>query len=158
MGNISRRHFLQKAVMIGGAIAASPSLLLRSVRAQSGEKIIVHPNINNLRVVGITDSSMTKALKPRSTWSEQEELVVTERVWENMDKLTCGLAETDDPVKAWKTILIKPPQKTWTETIVAIKTNHIAQQHTRSAVISKVCHALTGTMGVKPSNIHIYDA
>jgi hypothetical protein len=101
---------------------------------------------------------MTKALKPRSTWSEQEELVVTERVWENMDKLTCGLAETDDPVKAWKTILIKPPQKTWTETIVAIKTNHIAQQHTRSAVISKVCHVLTGTMGVKPSNIHIYDA
>lgn len=158
MGKISRRLFLQKAIIAGGAIAASPALLLKKARAGYNEKIIVHPNVDNLRVVGITDNAMTKALDPRSTWSRQEELVVPEKVWENMDKLASGLTETNDPAKAWQTIFIRPPKKTWAETVVAIKTNHIAQQHTRSAVISKVCHTLTGMIGVKPSNIHIYDA
>jgi len=55
-------------------------------------------------------------------------------------------------------IFIKPPQKTWSDTVVSIKTNQIALQHTRSAVMAKVCHALSHIVGVKPSNIHIYDA
>jgi len=43
------------------------------------------------------------------------------------------------------------------ETEVAIKTNNIAEQHTRSAVMAKICHTLTESLGVKASNIHIYD-
>jgi hypothetical protein len=41
--------------------------------------------------------------------------------------------------------------------VVAIKTNNIGQQHTRSAVMAKVVHSLT-ELGVRPMNIHIYDA
>jgi len=41
---------------------------------------------------------------------------------------------------------------------VAIKTNNISLQHTRSAVLSRVCHVLTGMLGVRGGNIHIYDA
>ena len=40
---------------------------------------------------------------------------------------------------------------------MAIKTNNISLQHTRSAVLAKICHSLTETLGVKPVNIHIYD-
>ncbi|MBN1849618.1 MAG: DUF362 domain-containing protein [Deltaproteobacteria bacterium] len=158
MDKISRRLFLQKAILAGSAIAASPTFLLKNAGAESNEKIITHPRIDNTRVVGITDNAMTKALDPVSTWARQEELVVSEKVWENMDRLASGLTEMKDPVKAWQTVFIQPPQKTWAETVVAIKTNHIAQQHTRSAVITKVCHTLTDVIGVKPSNTHIYDA
>jgi hypothetical protein len=42
--------------------------------------------------------------------------------------------------------------------VVAIKTNHISQQHTRSAVMAKVCCALRDHYGVRTENIHIYDA
>jgi len=42
--------------------------------------------------------------------------------------------------------------------VVAIKTNNIAQQHTRSAVMAKIVHTLTHTLGVRPANLHIYDA
>jgi len=101
---------------------------------------------------------MTKTVQPVSSWSMQEKLVVKKVVWENMDRLACALTETQDPEEAWRTIFIKPPRKSWSETVVAIKTNHISLQHTRSAVMAKVCRTLTEILGVKGPNIHIYDA
>jgi hypothetical protein len=53
---------------------------------------------------------------------------------------------------------VKPPHKSWSDTVIAIKTNNISLQHTRSAVMAKICHTLTDSIGVKPSHIHIYDA
>jgi hypothetical protein len=79
-------------------------------------------------------------------------------VWENIDKLACTLAETRDPQEAWRTIFIKPPRKSWSDTVVAIKTNNIGQQHTRSAVMAKIVHTLTDTLSVNATNVHIYDA
>lgn len=114
--------------------------------------------MDNLRVVGITDPSMTRAVEPASSWATQEELVIQKAVWENIDKLACGLTEMGNPSKAWQTIFLKPPGKSWSDTVVAIKTNHISRQHTRSAVMAKICSTLTEVMGVKPANIHIYDA
>ena len=157
MAGITRRRFLKKTIVTGGAMAASPALLLGKAKAAQ-EKIITHPNVDNRRVVGVTDKSMTRSLAPRSSWSRQEELVVPEKVWENMDKLVCGLTEMKDPTKAWRTVFIKPSNKSWSDVVVAIKTNHIAQQHTRSAVMSKVSHTLTEVMGIRPANINIYDA
>jgi len=135
-----------------------PVVLIPKARAAWARKTVVHPNVNNLRVVGITDARMTKANEPISSWVRQQKLVVPEVVWENMDKLACRLAETQNPADAWRAIFIKPPRKPWSETIVAIKTNNIALQHTRSAVMAKICHTLSGLLGVEPSNIHIYDA
>ena len=143
---------------MGAAIAAFPTVITRKSRAKNIAKLVVHPNVDNLRVVGITDTAMTKAYDPVSSWKIQDKLVVTNVVWENIDKLACGLAETGNPTEAWRSIFIKPLRKSWSNTVVAIKTNNIAQQHTRSAVMSKICHTLTDSLGVSPFNIHIYDA
>ncbi len=139
-------------------MAVSPTIFVPKARATWEKKSIVHPNVNNLRVVGITDPKMTREIRTASSWSLQEKMVVKEAVWENMDRLACGLAETGSPEDAWRAIFIKPPRKSWSDTVVAIKTNNISLQHTRSAVMSKVCHVFTSLLAVKGENIHIYDA
>jgi hypothetical protein len=157
MIRISRRQFIEKALITAGTLTAFPTILVPKARAGWARKTVVHPNVNNLHVVGITDPRMAKATEPVSSWARQDQLVVPEIVFENIDKLACTLAERRDPEEAWRTIFIKPPRKPWSETVVAIKTNNIALQHTRSAVMAKICCTLTGVLGVKPSNIHIYD-
>jgi len=157
MGNTSRREFIKKAILAGATITAWPTVIVRKARASWARKTEVHPNVNNLRVVGITDVRMTKANEPVTSWARQEKLVVGEVVWENIDKLACRLTEIRNPEEAWRTIFIKPPRKSWSDAVVAIKTNHIALQHTRSAVMSKVCHVFSDFLGVRETNIHIYD-
>ena len=155
---ISRRSFMKKAAVIGTAVTAFPTIFVRKTPAMWEPGNAIHPNVDNLRVVGITDTQMTKSVKPVSSWAVQESLVNKDIVWENIDKMACSLAQTKSPGDAWKAIFVKPPKKSWSDTVVAIKTNHISVQHTRSAVMSKICNALTDTMGVKASNIYIYDA
>jgi len=158
MKKISRRTFIKGAVVAGTAFAASPMIFVPKARASYAEKTLIHPNVNNLRVAGITDPSMTKAAEVGIDWVRQEELVAQKPVWENIDRLACALTDLKNPEQAWQSIFIRPPRKPWSEAIVAIKTNHIMVQHTRSAVMSKICHVLTDVVGVKGSNIHIYDA
>jgi hypothetical protein len=69
-----------------------------------------------------------------------------------------ALAQEGTAADAWKKIFLKPAGKGWGDVIVAVKSNQIAQQRARSAVMSKVCHVLTDQMGVKASNVYIYDA
>jgi hypothetical protein len=142
---------------MGAAIAASPMMFIPKARASYAKKTLIHPNVNNLRVVGITDPQMTVAFEPVCDWWRQDQLVAQKVVWENMDKLVCALVETHKPEEAWRTIFVRPSHKAWSETVVALKTNHIALQHSRSAVMSGLCHALTDIVGVKAHNIHIYD-
>ena len=160
MGKISRRRFIKNTIAAGAGLSvfpmAIPSYSSQSVKALT--RIVVHPDVDNLRVVGLADDSMTRDHSPVSSWKKQEQLVVKDTIWENIDKLACGLTETGDPLKAWQTIFIKPPKKSWSDTIVAIKTNNISKQHTRSPVIGKICYTFTDILGVKPENIHIYDA
>jgi hypothetical protein len=158
MPRITRRSFMKKAAVMGAALTAGPTIFIPKARAYWAKKTMIHPNVDNLRVVGVTNPSMTRSLETNIDWLRQEELVAVPIVWENMDKLACGLVETRNVEQAWKSIFVKPPRKPWSDAVVAVKTNHIAQQHTRSAIMSKVCHVLTGIVGVKPSNIHIYDA
>lgn len=155
---ITRRRFMKNTIVLGSALTAFPTALTRKSHGRGGNKIIVHPNVDNLRVVGITDKGMTRDHAPSSSWLRQNDLVVSKAVWENIDKLACNLVESGNPEEAWRTILLKPPRKSWSDTVVAIKTNNIARQHTRSAVMAKVCHTLTSILNVKPDNIHIYDA
>jgi hypothetical protein len=158
MRRISRRRFMKEAIATAAALTALPTLLVRKAPAAWARKTIVHPQVDNLRVVGLTDTKMTKSLETGTSWARQNELVVEEVVWENIDRLACALVQTRNSTEAWRQIFIKPPRKSWVEAVVAIKTNNIAQQHTRSAVMAKIVHTLTTTLGVRPSNIHIYDA
>ncbi len=154
---VSRRSFIKNAIIAGTTITAFPTIFVPKSPAAWAKKTIVHPNVNNLRVVGITDPRMTKTGEVVTNWTRQEKLVAPKAVWENIDKLACALVETREPRDAWRGIFIKPPVKSWKDTVVAIKTNHIARQHTRSAVMAKICHVLVDIVGVKPSNIFIYD-
>jgi hypothetical protein len=157
MDRITRRRFIKKTMAIGAAAAFPTVFISRSAAAwEPGSP--VHPNIDNLRVASIGDSAMTNGEDPNGSWKKQDALVVKEVVWENMDKLACSLADTGNPEEAWKAVFVKPPQKSWSDTVVAIKTNNLGEQHPRSAVMSKVCHTLVNIFGVKPSNIYIYDA
>ncbi len=143
---------------MGAGISALPFVFVRRSQAAWEKKTVIHPNVDNLRVVGITDPGMTRESEPSASWSRQNELVNQKAVWENMDRMACTLTKTGDTGQAWRTIFVRPPGKPWSETIVAIKSNNIGVQHTRSAVMARVCHALTHIIGVKPANIHIYDA
>ena len=157
MKPISRRDFIKTSAVAGAAVCATPTLLIPESEAAWHRGTRIHPHVDNLRVVGVTDPKMTKAIEPVSSWAQQEALVDEAIVWENIDKLACALTRERNPAKAWQAIFVKPPGKSWSETSVAIKTNHIARQHTRSAVMSKVCHSLIDFLGVKGRNIHIYD-
>ncbi len=158
VSRMSRRRFLRTTAAGALALGAAPTIILprRAEAFQPGAK--VHPNISPLRIVGLQDPAMTTDLRERSTWQQQEELVAWDVVGDNVDRLACTLAEEADPAAAWRAIIVRPPGKSWSDTVVAIKTNNIAVQHTRSAVMSKVCRALTDVIGVRPHNIHIYDA
>ena len=156
MKRISRRTFIKSAALLG-ATAASPMIFIPKAQAAWAKKTPVHPNVDNLRVVGITDPQMIGSLEPSCDWSRQDELVSPKVVSENMDRLACALVDTNKPEEAWRTLFVKPTGKAWSDTVVAIKSNNIALQHTRSAVMSKVCYVLTAIIGVKAPNIHIYD-
>jgi hypothetical protein len=149
---------MKNAALIGAVVTAFPTVFVPKAKASWARRTVVHPNVDNLRVVGLTDPAMTTSIETGASWARQEELVNPKAVWENMDRLACALVDVRNPEQAWRTIFLKPPRKSWSETVVAIKTNNIAQQHTRSAVMAKVCHALSDLCGVKPPNIHIYDA
>jgi hypothetical protein len=157
MKKVTRRKFLRDAVVAGAAATAFPTLFIPKARAAWARKTLVHPNVDNLRVVGLTDPSMIRAVEPSASWARQEELVVRQAVWDSMDKLAVALAEIPNPDPAWRTIFVKPPAKAWSDTVVAIKINNIAQQHTHSAILSKVCTTMV-QLGVRTHNIHIYDA
>lgn len=154
--SISRRTFLTTATAGIGALAFPMVLGSRNVHAyEMGQN--PHPNISPLRVVGLQDDDMTTKKVIRQPWAQQEKAVNTELVQENIDRLACALTEESDERKAWERIFVKPPNKSWSDVEVAIKTNNIMKQHTRSAVMAKVCHVLTDVMGVAADNIHIYD-
>lgn len=155
---LDRRQFVGLGLGAAAGILCGPTLLLRRARASWAPSSRVHPQVDDLLVVGVTDPSMTRALEPSCSWSRQEELVEPRRVFENMDRLACTLTGLKEPAQAWRTIFLKPPGKSWSDLVVAIKTNNIALQHTRSAVMAKVCRVLVELLGVKASNIHIYDA
>jgi len=155
---ISRRKFLTGAATSAIALSAFPTVFFpRRAEAFTGGQLI-HPNVHPLRVVGVHDAQMTTDVMERSSSQQHNQLVRADVVAANMDRLACALAQEKDPAKAWRAIFLKPPSKGWSDVVVAIKTNHIAQQRTRSAVVGKVCTVLSGIVGVKASNIYIYDA
>jgi len=107
--------------------------------------------------VGVHDPKMTLEVVPVCPWDHQERLVVARAVDENMDRMALALTGGKRVKDAWQAIFLKPPTKSWNEVVVAIKTNNIAIQHTRSAVMAKICRVLVEELNVKASHVFIYD-
>jgi len=157
---ISRRRFLRGSVAGAATFGLAPTLFIPHFRppfASDGWQNN-HPNIDGLRVVEAHDDTMTTETLATAPWKRQEDLVNVKTVAENLDNLACALTDEKNPKDAWKAIFVKPPKKSWKSTVVAIKTNNIARQHTRSAVMAKICRVLVKMIGVKPTNLFIYDA
>ena len=155
---VSRRDLLKRAALGALALSVAPTIFIprrEQVYAAAEE---VHPNISPLRVVGVRDAGMVKGTSTNTGWDVHDPLVVAEAVNDNVDRMAMALAQEKSAADAWKKILLKPAAKSWGDVVVAIKTNQIAEQRTRSAVMAKVCHVLTDQMGVKGANIFIYDA
>src|SRR4030042_4895086 len=82
---ITRREFVKGSIVAGAAITVVPTILVRKSPADWAKKTIVHPNVNNLRVVGITDPRMTRHKEVETSWKRHKELVVSDPGWDNMD-------------------------------------------------------------------------
>lgn len=159
MAKLTRREFIKNTVITGLGITAFPMVFVPKARAHWALRTRVHPNVDNLCVVGITDPKMTRRVeKIPQSWARQEKLVNNEVVRKNLDKMACSLVSENDPEIAWRAIFVKPPFKSWKDTVIAIKTNCLGRQHTHSAIMAKLCHVLTDILGVDPYNINIYDA
>jgi hypothetical protein len=154
---VTRRNFLKGSVAGAAAFGMAPTLFIPRFAPAFESWEDPHPNVSGLKVVGVHDKDMTTEILAVSPWKKQQELVDAEVVAANMDKLACELTEESEAKDAWKAIFVKPPGKSWSDTVVAIKTNNIARQHTRNAVMSKMCEVLV-QRGVKAHNIFIYDA
>jgi len=154
---ISRRGFLKNSITGAAVFGVAPHLLLTKSAAGVREGSCPHPNVDGLRVVGVHDPGMTTEVVPVCPWTHQEGLVVARAVGENMDRMAMALTGEKQVRDAWKAILLKPPGKAWSGVVVAIKTNNIALQHTRSAVMAKMCRVLVEEMNVGAHQIRIYD-
>ncbi len=157
-GRVSRREFLKGSLAGAAALGLGPIILTpRRLEAYApGEP--PHPNISPLRVVGVHDPKMTTDVLKQCTWKQQEQLLRADVVAENLDSMACTLAEETKVTDAWRKIFVKPPGKSWTDCVVAIKTNLAGKQRTRSAVLHHVIRALTDVVGVKGENVCVYDA
>ena len=73
MDKITRRSFIKKTAVAATGISAFPMIFIPKAKAEWAKKTVVHPNVDNLRVVGITDALMTKSVDhiPQG-WAEQE--------------------------------------------------------------------------------------
>jgi len=154
---ISRRDFLKNSIAGATVFGVAPHLLLPKSSAAIREGSCPHPNVDGLRVVGVHDPGMTREVVPVCPWTHQEGLVVPRAVEENMDRMAVALTGEKRVRDAWKAILLKPPGKAWSDVVVAIKTNNIARQHTRSAVMAKMCRVLVEELNLKANQIRIYD-
>lgn len=158
-GSLSRRDFLKLTTATGAGILASRYFfnISKAYGADFPKTGNVNPFIPNTSVAYITDAKMTNGEIARD-WFAQNKATNADLVGQNMDKLVCALSQEKDAGKAWNKIFTLPEGKKWEDVNIAIKTNNIAEQHTRNAVMTKVCNVLVKGFGAKGSNVHIYDA
>ena len=157
MIDISRRKFLRTSMMGAAAVGLGPTLLFPRKARPLEAGTTPHPNVDGLRVVGVHDPRMTRDPIPVAPWKIQEKLVVDGVVAENLDRMARALTSEREARRAWKAIFLCPPGKSWSEVVVAIKTNNIGRQHSHSAVMARVCRVLVEDVGVQARNIVIYD-
>jgi len=153
---LTRRHFLRGAAGVA-VLGLAPPLLGSRPALGSEKQALFQPRVDSLRVAVVHDPAMTRDVRPKCGWTEQEDLVVDPVVERNIDRMARALTGEADAGRAWDRIFVKPPDKPWKKVVVAVKTNNLGKQHTHGAVMRKICRVLTEQMGVRPSSIFIYD-
>jgi hypothetical protein len=152
---LDRRRFLElsTASATTAILAGFPAATLarRSAFRQ------INPSIPNTRVVCGHDKRMVKNEGATGTIHTQNDAIDDERVHLTMDNMALALAEKATPAEAWEAIFQKPASKEWSDLGVSIKINCQHEPTTAHAVIiGKVCEELI-RLGVKTSNMRVYD-
>ncbi len=155
-----RRIFIKKAAagaagaMICGIGAkkteAAPAGAGMAKAWQPGMQI--NPEIDNMRVSMVHDTSMINGTPTRFDLEGQNSLVDKAKVHENLDKMALALAEPESglPEDAWAKIFRKPDSKEWNAVKVAIKVNTIeANDYTRLAIVEKLVRLMDGQVQVE---------
>ena len=157
--DISRRDFLKLSAASGAGIVASKYLfnISKAYGVEFPKLGNVNPTIPNTSVVYLTDNKMTNGEIARD-WFAQNKATNSDIVGQNLDKMACSISQEKEAKDAWGKLLIKPEGKEWKDVTVAIKTNNIMEQHTRNAVMVKVCNVLVNGFKIQGMNVHIYDA
>jgi hypothetical protein len=167
MSKQSRRDFLKTSAAGAVGIAAAGGVLNSSLAKTTvggwtaGLKI--NPDINNLRVVYVKDSTMATGDYVNFDTSNTRTDKV--KIKANMDKMALALArpkgaDAADATAAWKMIFRKPDAKIWDNVTAAIKVNTIGNYHPSKAVVAAIIEGLKAAgVGVKDAKkIVIYDA
>jgi hypothetical protein len=161
--NKNRRQFLKTSVAAatGVSVAGVSVEKIFAAPAAWAAGMQINPNVDNLRVVCVTDTTMTTGIPTKWDAATQNSKVVRDRIHANMDAMAIKLVEpkkagaTAD--EAWKLIIRLPANKTWDQVKVAFKVNCLEKNLcTRFAVIEKLCLVLNG-WGVPFSNMYIFD-
>jgi hypothetical protein len=155
---ISRRDFLKLSAVGSAGLVASKYLfnISKAYGAEFPKIGNINPAIPNTWAAYLSDEKMTSGEIARD-WIAQNKATKADVVGKNIDKLACALSQEKDAEKAWGKLFTKPEGKEWKDIVFAIKTNTIAEQHTRNATMTKVCNVLVNGFGVAGSNVHIYD-
>ncbi|MDD5674703.1 MAG: DUF362 domain-containing protein [Chitinivibrionales bacterium] len=160
-----RRKFLKTAGLGAGAAAIGALPIAGAEAAAPGWQngMAINPGIPNTRVVSCKDSAMVNktcaqfiGFEDMSPTSGQNFFVNAVKVQANLDELAKSLAQKSSAAEAWAAIFQKPAAKKWKEVKAAIKVNCIAQNHSRVAIVDKICRQLNA-LGIPYGNIIIFD-
>ncbi len=64
----TRRQFMKNTIAVGAGITGFPMVFIPKIDAAWAPKTLVHPNIDNLRVVAVTDKKMINGDAPSAIW------------------------------------------------------------------------------------------
>ena len=84
---LSRRKFLRNTAGSAAALSAAPALLSSCRGAGYKKGARIHPNLDEMRVVGVHDEEMTEGNAGRISWDQQEERLNWDTVLENIDRM-----------------------------------------------------------------------
>ena len=155
----SRRDFFKTSVV--GAAGVWAATHAKGAEAQTSSwpasgYMQINPNIDNCRVVYVTDTSMLTRTSYGNFSDANKNAINHARVKENLDKMACALARKATPSEAWATIFRKPTAKTWAQVKVAMKINCCGNFSPAVGAVVKLCEALNA-LGVPYANITLFD-
>lgn len=170
---VTRRGFLRSSAAGAAGLAVAANVRRADAATAWTDRMVINPNIHNLRVVSIKDQRMVKRgvadINGFSGMAVQNSATNIDKaqIQTNLDLMAMALAVRSTTTEAWATIFRRPSTKTWSQVKVAIKVNALGENHPRLAIVDKICRVLNtinssssnaNDRGVAFANITIFDA
>jgi hypothetical protein len=155
-----RRNFLKASA--AGAAGIMIAGAHKKAHAQNGSPwpatgyMQINPDIDNCRVVFLTDTSMLKRQTYNSFSDANNNAIDHDKVRANIDRMACALARKNTAAEAWPVIFRKPAAKSWAQVKVAMKVNANYHYSPCIGAVAKLCEVLNG-FGVPYASMTVFD-